>query len=277
VGPVTIPLSVEAANGDLVSARHSTRPPGSPRAEYSIDELAARSNVPSRTIRFYRSQGLLPASRRRGRSAVYGEQHVERLELIARLRDRGLNLRTIRDLLERGPAPGVSIDDWLGIQDRLGAPWSEDRPRVVDEPELEDLLGERPAGTLAELIRIGAVQREKSSPGHYRMPSPGLLAVTLRLLDAGIDLETAGTAAAAVRRHLARAVVEVLDALSRRAGRGFGRRGTAGDLARAIEGIRPVAADAVRLIFVQELERGLRGFIERGGRPAARRKGRRRR
>jgi DNA-binding transcriptional MerR regulator len=261
-----------------LSSKPSTRRAGSPGAEYSIDELVARTGVSSRTIRFYQGKGLIAPPRRRGRTGVYGEHHVERLELIARLQDRGLNLRTIRDLLERGPAPGLSIDDWLGIRDRLGAPWSEDRPRSVDASELEALLGKRPAGTLAGLIRIGALQRDTASgPESYRIPSPGLLAVTLRLLDAGIDLETAGEAATTSRRHLARAVEEILDGLSRRAGRGFGRRGTPEDLAKAIEGIRPVAADAIRLIFVNELEQGLRAFIERGGRPSARRKRRRRR
>ena len=149
---------------------------------------------------------------------------------------------------------------------------------MVDKAELADLLGTRPAGTLAGLVRIGALERESGShAGGFRIPSPGLLAVTLRLLDAGIDLETAGEAAAASRRHLARAVEDVLGAISRRAGRGFGRRRTPEDLVRAIEGIRSVAADAVRLIFAHELEQGLRSFVERGGRPAARRTLRRRR
>ena len=31
--------------------------------EYTIDELAARSGVPSRTIRFYQAKGVLPPPR----------------------------------------------------------------------------------------------------------------------------------------------------------------------------------------------------------------------
>jgi len=51
----------------------------------TIDELAAASRVPSRTIRFYQSRGALMAPEIRGRVAFYGKQHVERLKLIAQL------------------------------------------------------------------------------------------------------------------------------------------------------------------------------------------------
>ena len=66
-------------------------------ATYTIDQLAALTGVPSRTIRFYQSKGALPAPVRRGRKAYYGSSHVERLELIARLQDRGLQIRAIRN------------------------------------------------------------------------------------------------------------------------------------------------------------------------------------
>ena len=42
--------------------------------EFTIDELAAETQVPSRTIRFYQSKKALPAPERRGRKAVYTEE-----------------------------------------------------------------------------------------------------------------------------------------------------------------------------------------------------------
>ncbi|MDP6080909.1 MAG: AMP-binding protein, partial [Arenicellales bacterium] len=50
-----------------------------PELEYTIDELAAETQVPSRTIRFYQSKKALPAPERRGRKAVYTAEHAERL------------------------------------------------------------------------------------------------------------------------------------------------------------------------------------------------------
>ncbi len=49
---------------------------------YKIDQLAQLSGVPSRTIRFYNTQGLLPAPLMRGRVAYYTEEHLLVLKLI---------------------------------------------------------------------------------------------------------------------------------------------------------------------------------------------------
>ncbi len=188
---------------------------------------------------------------------------------MAHLQDRGLHLRAIRDLLRRGGVEPLSVDDWLGISDRLRAPWSEDRPEILSEEALAERIGERPAGTLALLEKARLVVREPAAAGGFRIPSPGLLEVSLRLLDAGIDLGTVREAGEIVRRHMARAGRELVDRLTRRAGRGLGRTAKAEDVSAAIEGLRPVAADAVRLIFASELERALRAHVESAGRSSS--------
>jgi len=77
--------------------------------QLSLAELVEQSGLPGRTIRWYQSEGLLPKPAKQGREAVYGPEHVERLRLIADLRDRGLTLVAIRDLLRtngrRAPWP----------------------------------------------------------------------------------------------------------------------------------------------------------------------------
>jgi DNA-binding transcriptional MerR regulator len=52
------------------------------------------------TVRFYQARGLLPAPRRAGRVAFYGEEHQGRLERIRDLQAKGLTLATIRRLLD---------------------------------------------------------------------------------------------------------------------------------------------------------------------------------
>jgi len=183
---------------------------------------------------------------------------------VAHLQDRGLHLRAIRDLLRRGGVEPLSVRDWLGVSDRLRAPWSDDEPETLSEQELAKRIGDRPAGTLALLEKARLVVREPAA-GRFRVPSPGLLDVSIRLLDAGIDLGTVREAGEIVRRHMARATRELVDRLTRRAGRGFGRAATEEDLAAAIEGLRPVAAEAIRLIFASELERALRAHVESAG------------
>jgi DNA-binding transcriptional MerR regulator len=68
---------------------------------YRLQELVERSGLPARTIRWYQSEGLLPKPGKHGRDAVYSDEHLERLALIAELRDRGLTLVAIRDLVQR--------------------------------------------------------------------------------------------------------------------------------------------------------------------------------
>src|ERR1700728_2599145 len=74
----------------------SAAPPGAADAPaHTIDDLAALTRVPSRTIRFYQAKGVLPRPELRGRVAYYGPAHVQRLELIASLQDRGLRIDAI--------------------------------------------------------------------------------------------------------------------------------------------------------------------------------------
>ena len=71
--------------------------------ELTVDELAARTGMTVRTVRFYAAEGLLPAPERRGRVAYYGVQHRMRLELIRELQDHGYTLAAIERVLDRIP------------------------------------------------------------------------------------------------------------------------------------------------------------------------------
>ena len=68
---------------------------------YTIGELARAAQVTPRTIRYYTAEGLLPPPDTRGRYALYGEDHLRRLQLIARLKDAYLPLSEIRARLEQ--------------------------------------------------------------------------------------------------------------------------------------------------------------------------------
>lgn len=230
---------------------------------YTIDELAAATGVPSRTIRFYQAKGALSPPERRGRVAYYDESHAERLRIVAHLQDRGLSLRAIRDLFQRSEGTDVSVSEWLGVGEKiLDAPWTEDRPRVCTEEELVQMLGSlmRP-GLLAELARVALVRREGSSvPATYFLPSPALLQLAVKLTSAGIQLGTASVAHEIIRRQLSRAADELVDHFVKQIPETEGPDG----VSRAVEALRGVGADAVRLVFGQEIERALRSAVEQG-------------
>ena len=64
----------------------------------TIQELADRAEVTTRTIRYYVEQGVLPPPER-GRPAEYTEEHVARLALVKRLKEQYLPLEEIRDTM----------------------------------------------------------------------------------------------------------------------------------------------------------------------------------
>src|SRR5215468_1830665 len=74
-------------------------------------ELARRSGVTRETIHFYLRQGLLPRPEKGGQTvAYYGEEHLDRLRLIRRLREeKYLPIAVIRRLLE-SPAAAAERD-----------------------------------------------------------------------------------------------------------------------------------------------------------------------
>jgi DNA-binding transcriptional MerR regulator len=66
---------------------------------YRISQLADRSGIPATTLRYYESEGLLPAARTRSGYRVYDDEAVERLAFISSAKMLGLPLEEIRELL----------------------------------------------------------------------------------------------------------------------------------------------------------------------------------
>lgn len=62
----------------------------------TISQLARRSGIPTRRIRYYVSERLLPPPIGRGRAAYYTERHLARLQQIAAMREVNLSLDEIR-------------------------------------------------------------------------------------------------------------------------------------------------------------------------------------
>src|ERR1700736_3762819 len=89
---------------------------------HNIDNLAHLSGVPSRTIRFYNTQGLLPAPLMRGRVAYYNREHLLVLNLIKELKDQqNLPLDVIKQLLEIRAQHG-EVQMNLALKQRLLRP-----------------------------------------------------------------------------------------------------------------------------------------------------------
>lgn len=66
---------------------------------YRISQLADRVGVPATTLRYYETQGLLPAERTPAGYRTYDDHDVERIRFIGTAKNLGLSLDRIRDLL----------------------------------------------------------------------------------------------------------------------------------------------------------------------------------
>lgn len=73
----------------------------------TLAELSEESGLPSRTIRFYISRGLLGGPVKAGRGAAYTDEHLAQLAKIKRLQSEGRMLAEIAHELNGTPAPAA--------------------------------------------------------------------------------------------------------------------------------------------------------------------------
>jgi DNA-binding transcriptional MerR regulator len=160
--------------------------PGTPAATHeplTIDDLARRVQLPVRTIREYHTMRLLPPPGRRGRLGLYGDQHVQRLRLIARLQRRGYSLAGIRDLLAAWES-GTDLVTLLGVDQGQAAP--DETPLRLTRAELSQRLPALDPATLSRASRIGLVRPHGED--HFMVRSPALLGLVADWARAGVPL-----------------------------------------------------------------------------------------
>lgn len=69
----------------------------------SLDELAGRAGLPTRTVRYYIQLGLVDRPDGSGRGAHYAQRHLEQLLLVQSLQRKGLSLEQIGEFVAREP------------------------------------------------------------------------------------------------------------------------------------------------------------------------------
>lgn len=233
-----------------------------PDATWSVEALAEEAGLTVRTVRYYQAEGLLPPPARVGRSARYGPEHLERLGLIASLQERGLRLAAIKEVLTTA-VPGAAAD-WLGLDDALKRPWSEDQAVVLDEAALLERLAGLPATAIADLEAAGIVERRADvHPVVWFVPSAGMLGVAIDSVRVGIDIDSG----VALRKLLQARLGELADELVARFAEEVALRHLAdagpAALAAMLAEVQPLARRSVDLLFAQEMGRAQRELFEK--------------
>jgi DNA-binding transcriptional MerR regulator len=134
------------ASGRMASGRGSTLPVGSAAVgslsaepyRYTMADLERETGLSARTIRYYITEGLLPAARGRGVGATYGPAHLLRLKAINLLKGEHLPLDEIRRRLDE-----LRDSELAAMLEVKTAPPEDRWRRVMLHPDLELHVRER--------------------------------------------------------------------------------------------------------------------------------------
>jgi DNA-binding transcriptional MerR regulator len=228
--------------------------------ELTIDELARQAGMTVRNVRAYRSRGLLPQPRLRGRKGYYGPEHIARLELIRDLKDRGFSLESIGQVIERaGPE---ALEEALDFARAVMAPEGGEGPRLVKTGVFAERWGDQLTPEIVRrAVRLGLVRQV--SDDEWEIPSPRLERAGIALSELGVPLEAALEITAVLRRQsraVARAYVELFD---EHVWRPFEEAGEPRDewprVREALDRLRPLAGESLLAVFQMEM----RAAVER--------------
>jgi DNA-binding transcriptional MerR regulator len=166
--------------------------------EFTVDELASRAQMTVRNVRAYASRGLIDAPRLAGRTGYYNREHLQRLQLIRQLIERGFTLGAIEKALEGTPhsTAGHTLD-LMTILDRSDDAEAE----VMARADLAALAGvERDDALIESMMGLGLV--EKLEGDRVRLVEPAVVRAGAAAVTMGLAPETVIALFPVLQTHL---------------------------------------------------------------------------
>jgi DNA-binding transcriptional MerR regulator len=223
----------------------------------TIDDLARRVQLPVRTIREYHTMRLLPPPERRGRLGLYGDRHVQRLQLITRLQRRGYSLAGIRDLLGAWES-GTDLVTLLGVDEGQAA--LDETPLWLTRTELFQRLPSLEEATLGRARRIGLVHAYPED--HFLVRSPALLGLAADWVRVGVPLEETLDVMEVLAEDLGTLARKLGDLIVDRVWEPVAATSRAGELPDLLRRARPLLLQGVASIFIDRLGAALAEHAE---------------
>lgn len=205
-----------------------------------VAELAERSGVSVRNIRFYHQAGVLPRPRMQGRVGWYGDEHLERLAFVRRLQQRGYSLAAIADMVAAQVPDGLAQGGAVRVaREELELML----PALAGRPDLLD----------GDMVRLGLLT---GTPDGFEVVQPALLRAGVALVARGVPLEEALAQLERLRGELGAiaerfALILERDVLPTYADRGADADETARDL---LEELLPAVLVATGSVLREALE-----------------------
>ena len=230
---------------------------------YSLADLVQTSGVPVDTVRYYQTLGLLSPPEHEGRNAVYESTHLDRLRLIRSLSKRGLSLKVIRMLLDRGAVLESDQALLTAIEEEAAEPCYSRRELAVE-------LGV-PQALLLSVEKAGLAEAQQEEDGSTRYTESDLKAArgALKLLGYGLPLTRLLTLAMRHHRATRRTVDDAIELFDRYVRQRDGTRQDPQAVARAFKEMLPLVSALVAHHFQRLLvTRALRRLKSKGERDA---------
>jgi DNA-binding transcriptional MerR regulator len=232
-----------------------------------IDELATEAGTTSRNIRAYQARGLLPAPILEGRTGYYGQEHLDRLQIIHELQERGFSLAAIGELLTTW-AQGGDLGHLLGFRHLLAAPMTLEDPTRFHIEELVERFPEAEGdpSVLQRAIELDLVRPEDEDGTVFEAPSPLLIDAGEELVRAGVPMHDILDLVASLRGDIAQIADRFVDLVGKHIAPPVTGEAQDSDFARALESmgrLRPIAIEVVRPLMAQELELARDRALER--------------
>lgn len=228
--------------------------------EMTVDELAARTGTTVRTLRFYASEGLLPAPHRRGRVAYYDARHRMRLDLVRTLQKHGYTLSAIQRVLARIPEDAAPAE--YAVQSAVLAPWLPEQTEELDRAGLERRAGRRIADEEIDyLVSLGALQHR---PDGRFLAAPAMLGHAFELMRLPVPQAVLHESASIIDEH-ATAVAQGLTDLFARAIWGPYQRGEIDheQVMAILQRMRPLALQGLLGAFARAADQAAHRRLER--------------
>lgn len=166
--------------------------------EFTVDELASRAQMTVRNVRAYASRGLIDAPRLAGRTGYYNREHLQRLQLIRQLLERGFTLSAVEKAIHNTPhhAAGHTLD-LMTILDQNEVGEAE----VMTREDLAALAGvERDDALIEAMVGLGLV--EKLDGSRLRLLEPAVVRAGVSAVKLGLAPETVITVFPILQSHL---------------------------------------------------------------------------
>jgi DNA-binding transcriptional MerR regulator len=225
----------------------------------TIDQLADRTGITVRTIRYYAGRGLLPPPQLRGRTGLYGPDHIARLELVSELSALGFTLSAIENHLER--LPSDAGHEALALHRALLTPWVPEEIEEVDRAELERRAGRTlSAADLDALQSLGAITALDGD--RVQLLGAGPLSSALAALDSGLPADVWQRAHGLIEKHTAALAEDLMALFQREVLQPYRDRGHRADernrLAAALSQLKPVTVLGLVTAFGRAVNRTIR-------------------